>query len=245
RYVLEEIMLLHTKYRNVVKKVSILNDYKKQIEDEDVKEEISNIYQEINENYNDFVKKHPDIYYSESNGFFKKTIDKHQDDLYKVFDKAIEKVTKENKEKLKKEKESNEKYGIEILKISSIFVGAISLSLLVFHVVFNGYSLTHPFSLLLVGLILPSISIVVPSKLCQFFVGIGGLLMAIYSTLNLPTNDSLILANSINSMTNMPTTVLQSYTCGNNCKDYTEGEIRMLKDALNKEAARILESRRK
>lgn len=237
-------MLLHTQYRNLIDKVRVLNEYRNKIEDQTIKEEIAYLYQSINDSYIDFVRKHPDVYFKEYNGSIQKTIISYKEQLNILCGKAISKSMGEEEGKLRMQMEQDQKYGLERLKKYSLIIGFVSIALFLIHVFVNQYSWYHPFSLLLIGLMLPSLTILIPNKLAHFIVGFAGLGMSLYSAVNLPTNDSLELTDSISHMTGMPTTVLGKYRCKDKCVDYNSHELFLLKDALLQESKKILEKRR-
>ncbi|MEL0607235.1 hypothetical protein [Vibrio echinoideorum] len=159
--------------------------------------------------------------------------------------KALDNFQEGENNKIKNDliKSKNDKfYGIHAIEISNIVLAFCALLFLIINFN-NGISFDHPFSLLLIALCVPLLTLITTNQLPRLFVGIISFFLIFYSLINLPTTQVINITDSLRANIKIPITIYDYYECGDNCMKYTDAELVRLKMALNNEAASIIKNR--
>tara|TARA_R100001377_G_C3194135_1_gene111848 strand:+ start:1953 stop:2648 length:696 start_codon:yes stop_codon:yes gene_type:complete len=177
---------------------------------------------------------------------FNKELDEIEGSLKTHTDKVLGSLNSETQDKNIKALEKCKKddfYGMYAIEATNIFLSVLALIFLIINFK-SGISFTHPFSLLLIALCVPVLTLLTTHQLPRLISGIISFSLIFYSLINLPTTQVINLTDSLRSSIQIPVTIYEDYECGEKCMKYTDMELIRLKKALNDEAVLIIKSRK-
>jgi hypothetical protein len=220
-----------------------IKNLEKSVETTSLKKEIELTLSKFNKLHLKF-KSHNNQYFK--GGEFNNALNKIEISLKEYTDKVLSSLNSETQDKNIKDLEKCKKddfYGMYAIEATNIFLSVLALIFLFINFK-SGISITHPFSLLLIALCVPVLTLLTTHQLPRLISGIISFSLIFYSLMNLPTTQVININDSLRSSIKMPVTIYEDYKCGEKCMKYTDMELIRLNKALSDEALLIRKSRK-